>query len=100
MAWGNKKPKKKCYCAFCGKEIKWVRGKAESGEKAKTIPVEPRNVYFLPSPGGKSFISPDGNVRTGRESSDGLLGFHRHDCPVGPSRKALSEKELKARQWA
>ena len=101
MAWTTKKAKSKCYCMFCGSEIKWVRGKKQPGQdKAKSIPVEPRIIYFLPDSGGRAFVTKDGNERPGREAGDGLMGFSKHDCPIGPTRKVLSEKELKARQWA
>lgn len=88
--------KKKHYCTFCGREIKWIRGKGA----AKAIPVEPRVFYFLPDPNGQPLISADGSERVGRIANDGLIGYHRHDCPMLPMKGSLSEKEIHSRQWA
>lgn len=96
MAWSSKKPKSKCTCMYCGKEIKWVRKKGAQ----RSTPVEVRNVYFLPDESGRDFITPDGNIRKGREAGDGLLGYFKHDCPMKPGPRVLSEKELLRRQWA
>lgn len=95
MAW-DRRTKKKSYCAYCGKEIKWVRQRGAS----KSTPVDPRCIYFLPDPNGQPLISSDGSERIGRIVNDGLLGYHRHDCPMLPRKSQLSEKERLARQWA
>ena len=91
------KPRKKTYCAFCGKEIRWIRDKATG----KSIPVEPVYRCFIPDPNGQQmFVAPDGSLRRGRAVQDGLIGYHRHNCAAMPSRAELSEKQALARRWA
>ena len=89
--------KKKTYCAFCGKEIRWIRDKSSG----KSVPVEPRCMCFIPDPNGQQiFIGLDGSARRGREVQDGLIGYHRHNCAMMPCHTILSDKEARNRCWA
>lgn len=88
--------KKKTYCAFCGKEIRWIRDKSSG----KSVPVEPHCMCFIPDPNGQQiFIGLDGGARRGREVQDGLIGYHRHNCAMMPGRNIPSEKQMRARRW-
>jgi hypothetical protein len=92
----NAKTRKPTVCKGCGKQIKWVRGK---GKDTKSVPVEPSGVYFLPSESGTPYVMADGKVQRGRPASDGILGYHKHDCPAFKPR-VLSEREQAQRRWA
>lgn len=88
--------KKKCYCAFCHREIKWVRNK----ETSRSVPVEPDSICFIPDESGHQlFVDQNGDLRRGRMTPDGLRGYRKHNCPAMPI-PVHNEKYLKSRQWA
>ncbi len=99
MAYRGRKPKPKSICAYCGREIKWIRPKGSQ----RSFPVEPRNICFLPDESGREFLTPDGIIRRGREATDGLLGYLAHDCiekQLACARPELTENEILRRQWS
>ncbi len=88
--------RKKCYCAFCHREIKWIRQK----KSGRSIPVEPDAVCFVPDDSSQqTFVDQNGDMRRGRSHPDGLRGYRRHRCSQYPV-PAHTEEYLKARQWA
>lgn len=70
-------------CRGCGKEIMFIKT-----EKGKTMPVDPKPVYFIPDErGSETYVMPGGKIERGREANiadgDSSIGYISHfsTCP-------------------
>lgn len=66
-------------CKKCGQPILWIVTK-----QGKSMPCDPKQVFFLDGGGTSTFVTPDGETKRGRRAPDGpRMGYISHfaTCP-------------------
>lgn len=66
-------------CSYCNQLIKYIIRKDK-----KPIPVQASSEYYIPQSGGPAtYVTPKGEIQSGRPATDGRKGNRLHSCERG-----------------